>query len=215
MSKSLFASFSSEKEDFFFLPSLARRTALLSVAGLAWAGLRRGAGTAGTLAGAEPAPPLALADDRGGRFDLLRERGRVVLVTFGYTRCPDVCPTILGSLAAALDRLGGEAAGMRTVFVTLDPLRDTAAVLRPYLAAFAPADGAAPLGLTDAPGRIAQAARDWRVSVRRAAGGAFLDHTAMVAAVAPDGRLRLRYGVSQLGDAGRVAADLHGLLRRA
>lgn len=185
-------------------------------AGLAWAARQGGGYTyTGSPVSSEPAPPLVLADDSGGRFDLAAERGRVVLVYFGYTACPDVCPTTLGTLAQVLDRLGPAGEQVRTVFVTLDPARDTPPVLRDYLANFAGAGGRAPIGLTDQADRIAAAAHAWGVTWRAVSGGAFFDHTSVVTAVAPNGDLRLRYGFSQLGEPGSVARDVRQLLREA
>ncbi len=154
------------------------------------------------------APALVLPDDRGGVFDLAHERGDVVMVTFGYVNCPDVCPMVLGSLADIDARLGADRARVRQVFVTLDPARDTPAALHAFLAQFSPA----PLGLAGSPAATGAAAAAWGVTSRPAAGGAFLDHTALVAVVGPDGRERLRYGVGQLGDPGGVARDIARLL---
>lgn len=185
-----------------------------AAAGIGWVSWRPGATRfAGTPVVRMPAPKLALADDVGGRFELARQRGRVVLVYFGYTTCPDVCPTTLAAIADATARLGAGAALVRTVFVTLDPTRDTPGVLRAYLANFVPAGGAAPIGLTDSAPRIAAAARDWGVTWKYSGGGRFIDHSSVVNAVAPDGTLRLRYGFSQLDDSAAFAGDLTALLR--
>ena len=183
-------------------------TALLTM--LIWHG---DAPYGGSILAGDAAPPLRLADDDGGHFDLAQQHGHIVLVTFGYTHCPDVCPTILSDLSAATAQLGADAAQVRTVFVTIDPARDTPMHLHDYLANFFTPPGDQPLGLTDTPGQTAAAARAWGVAIRRSAGGAFFDHTAMVAAVGPDGRLRLRYGFSQLQDASAVANDLWRLIR--
>lgn len=163
---------------------------------------------AGTPVATRPVIPLSLPDDEGSRFDLSHRRGEVVLVYFGYTHCPDVCPTILGLIADALQELGPDSRRVLPVFVTLDPRRDTAPILREYLANFAPP----PLGLTADPGAIAAAARDWGISWRPAEGGAYIDHSAVVTAVGPDGRVRLRYGFSQLQNRHAVANDLRHLL---
>ncbi len=163
---------------------------------------------AGSAAWDAPAPPLHLADDRGGVFDLASRRGGVTLVYFGYTACPDVCPTTLGDLERVWPYLGDDAASVRVVFVTLDPARDTPAALHDYLANFAPA----PLGLTGAPDAIAAAARAWGITWYPAEDGRFIDHTSVVAVVGPDGRLRLRYGFSQLGDPQAIARDLRRVL---
>jgi protein SCO1 len=194
---------------------LLRAGVLASAAGIALWGFGRSAHTyayRGTPTAPRPAPPLALADDAGGLFDLSQHRGEVVLVYFGYTHCPDVCPTTLIRMAAALTRLGGDARRVQSVFVTLDPRRDTASALREYLANFTTNGVPAPIGLTSSPAAIASAAQDWGVTWRPAEGGAFIDHTSVIAAVAPDGRLRLRYSFSQIGDAGAVARDLAHLL---
>jgi protein SCO1 len=153
-------------------------------------------------------PSLVLPDDRGGRFDLAAHRGEIVLVYFGYTHCPDVCPATLNLLDAVSERLGADRRRVEQVFVTLDPRRDTPELLRTYLSNFDPV----PVGLTGSPEAIAGAARAWGVTWRPAEGGAFIDHTSLVTVVGPDGRERLRYGFSQLGDPAAVARDLIHIL---
>lgn len=71
-------------------------------------------------------------------FDLSAESGRVVVVYFGYIHCPDICPATLGNLAALLEDLGDEAIGLRVVFITVDPERDTLPALAEYLSGFDP-----------------------------------------------------------------------------
>jgi len=164
---------------------------------------------AGTPVAARPVIALSLPDDRGGRFDLSRHSGQVVLVYFGYTHCPDTCPTTLGRIADTMHDLGPDARRVLAVFVTLDPARDTAPVLRTYLANFDPP----PLGLTADPAAIASAATDWGVAWRFADGGRYIDHTSVVIVVGPDGHVRLRYGFSQLHDGSILAADIRHLLR--
>jgi protein SCO1/2 len=155
-----------------------------------------------------PAPPLALFDDRGERFDLMRHRGGVVVVYFGYTHCPDICPGTLALLQAVWHELGTDADRVEWVFVTLDPSRDTADVLREFLSQFNPV----PMGLTGTPAEISTTASAWGVTVRSAEEGAYFDHTSLVAAVGPDGRERLRYGFGQLGDTAAVARDIKQIL---
>lgn len=166
----------------------------------------------GTPIAAVPAPPLNLPDDDGGRFNISDQRGSVVLVYFGYAHCPDVCPATLGQMADVLTTLGHDAAHVRSVFVTLDPNRDTPPLLRQYLSNFTWSHGRVPLGLTGSPHAVAAAARAWGVSWRPAEGGAFIDHTSVVTAVGPDGRLRLRYGFSQMANIRAVALDIRHLL---
>ncbi|HVY16178.1 MAG TPA: SCO family protein [Rhodopila sp.] len=163
---------------------------------------------AGTPDTRQPVIPLALPDDQGGQFDLSRHRGQVVMIYFGYTHCPDVCPTTLGVMADAMRDLGPDAPRVLPVFVTLDPKRDTAAALHVYLANFDPP----PLGLSAGPAATAAAAKDWDIAWRFADGGAFIDHSSVVTVVGPDGRVRLRYGFSQLQDGRVLANDLRHLL---
>jgi protein SCO1 len=151
---------------------------------------------------------LVLPNDRGGTFDLAAHRGEIVLVYFGYTHCPDVCPETLNRLDAVWEHLGPDRHRVEEVFVTLDPRRDTPELLRAYLSYFDPA----PIGLTGSPEAVAAAARAWGVTWRPAKGGAFIDHTSLVAVIGPDGRERLRYGFSQLGDPAAVARDLRHIL---
>jgi len=150
------------------------------------------------------APALRLTDDTGRPFDLTELRGRVVLVYFGYTSCPDVCPTTLGAMQAVWAHLGAERDRFRLVFVSLDPAHDSARVLHEYLANFMPA----PLGLTGSEADIAEAAKAWGIEWRRAADARFIDHASVVQVVGPDGGMRLRFGYSQITDPQAVAHDL-------
>jgi protein SCO1/2 len=86
-------------------------------------------------------------------------RGKIVILYFGYTHCPDECPTTLANLAAALQRLGGAAKDVRVVFVTVDPMRDTLPVLKSYVNAFSPEID----GLRGSADAIATLARRYRV----------------------------------------------------
>jgi len=153
-----------------------------------------------TGAGAR-APVLAQAPDAavGGDFvlrspsgplSLSSYRGKVVLIYFGYTYCPDVCPTSLASMAQALSALtAAELAQVGGLFISLDPARDTMEVLQAYAPFFHPAI----VGLTGSPGEIAQVARQYgvRYMERRSDGGApyTIDHSSAIYVVAPDGKL--------------------------
>jgi protein SCO1/2 len=140
---------------------------------------------------AGPAPSLdGLVDTTGHPFSLDALRGRVVLVNFGYTHCPDVCPTTLAIgrevLRARPDQVG-------VVFVTVDPERDTPAALASYLRFFE-----APIvGLTGSPDRIGSVTAAWGVTAifgeRDAAGNYPVTHSAGTYVVDPDGRLRYLY----------------------
>jgi protein SCO1 len=107
-------------------------------------------------------PPLSLtmtrADD-GKRVSAADYRGKIVLLYFGYTQCPDECPTTLANLARILHRLGRQARAVRVLFVTVDPKRDTAPVLSAYVRNFAPQIE----GLRGTPDELAALARRYRV----------------------------------------------------
>ncbi|WP_242539993.1 SCO family protein [Trinickia mobilis] len=169
-----------------------------------YAVLGRKAEFEGTPVAARRAPELALPDDDGRAFTLPSLRGRAVLVYFGYTHCPDVCPTTLAALHPIFDQLGAQAAHVQVLFVTLDPQRDTPALLQAYLAAFTPT----PLGLTGTPKQVAEAARAWGIHWRSAETGRFIDHTSVVTLVDPEGRIRVRYGYAQLADPRAMAHDI-------
>ncbi|MBW4048022.1 MAG: SCO family protein [Proteobacteria bacterium] len=168
----------------------------------------------GTSLTAERAPDFSgLLDTQGRRFSWRAERGRAVLVFFGYTHCPDVCPLTLSALRQSLDRIGPLRRNVRVIFVSLDPIRDTPAVLRAYLDAFIP-DA---VGLRGSLQDVAQSARQWGISWRRVNathGDYWIDHTAAVTLVGPRGHLRARYGYGQLADPAWLAADLHAMLAR-
>lgn len=90
----------------------------------------------GAIDSPKPAPDFTLLDQNNQPFSLSEQRDSVVLLFFGFTNCPDVCPTTLADLAAARQRLGAEANKVRIVMVSVDPKRDTPAQLKSYLAKF-------------------------------------------------------------------------------
>ncbi len=159
-----------------------------------------GGGWHGAVAGiAVPRPSFVLTDTGGHRYDFARATaGRATLLFFGYTHCPDVCPTTMADLAAARQVAGPAiAAKVTVVFVTTDPARDTPAVLRRWLAQF----DAGFVGLTGTQAQINAAQRAVGVpialadpAVRAGAGPAYLvSHASQVLGVGPDDRVRVRY----------------------
>lgn len=151
-----------------------------------------GAGTAET-AGTGPAIPIGgpftLTDHAGVQRRDTDFRGRHLLVAFGYTACPDVCPLQLDTLVAALAALGPLADRLQPVFVTIDPAADTPEALRRYLADFDPRI----LGLTGTEARIRDVARAYRVHRRRvrtspdATAATLIDHGSLTYLMGPDG----------------------------
>lgn len=141
----------------------------------------------------ERAPALRLADSTGRPFDLGALRDTVVLVFFGYTHCPDVCPTTLLDWKKAADSLGADAARVRFVFVSVDPERDTPALTQRYAARFSPAI----TGLTGTRAEIDALLRGWKLSAFRDPSAAdsstiyFMSHPSQVFVVDGAGQLRL------------------------
>jgi protein SCO1/2 len=139
------------------------------------------------LAGRAAVPAsFALQEVRGGAVKTARDHGRWSLVFFGYTHCPDFCPTALTTAGGALHALGPDAGRVRMVFVTLDPARDTPGIMVDYLQAFDPRIE----GLTGNPEQIAAAAASFKVyfSKRELPGGDYsIDHTAAFWLLDPEG----------------------------
>jgi protein SCO1 len=132
--------------------------------------------------------PFALTDQNGRRVTDKDFAGRFMLIYFGYTFCPDVCPTELNTMALALDKLGTRVR-IVPVFITIDPARDTPGALKAYLASF----GSDFVGLTGSDDEIAAVAKAYRVYYKKAEGtddGTYLmDHTSLLYLVGPDGKL--------------------------
>jgi protein SCO1/2 len=135
----------------------------------------------------QPAPPLALTDQDGQLFSLESLRGRPVLLFFGYTHCPDVCPTTIGTVTEVLGQVGY---GPRAVFTSIDPERDDVAAMKSYLQYLHPAF----MALTGSPADIRTMADAWGVKYAKietgSAGGYAMAHTADTYLVDAQGRLR-------------------------
>lgn len=161
--------------------------------------------TAPASAGNE-AVDFSLIDHEGKPFQLRDQRGRVVLVFFGYTLCPDVCPIELAHMATAIKRLGSDSARVRGLFVTVDPEHDTPEVLSRYVSFF----DSALVGLTGSKEQIAAAAKQFRVVYRkntRSSSQYTLDHTANLFVIDRHGKL------STIVPFGFPATHIENLLR--
>ncbi len=133
--------------------------------------------------------PFTLVDHDGKARGDGDFKGEHLLIYFGYTYCPDVCPTALSDMALALDELGDEAAKVRPLLITVDPSRDTPERLKSYVANFHPRL----VGLTGSEQAVAAVAKAYRVyfakSNTEAAPGEYLmDHTSIIYLMSPDGR---------------------------
>ena len=148
------------------------------------------------ITGAEYARSLALTDPDGQARTLADYKGKVVVVFFGYTQCPDVCPTTMAELAEVKRQLGADGARVQGIFVTVDPERDTAALLKAYVANFGPDI----VGLRGTPDQIKAAAKEFKVFYNKVPGKTdtsyTVDHTAGSYVFDAQGKVRLftRYG---------------------
>jgi protein SCO1/2 len=159
-----------------------------------------------------PVPEFALSDQHGQAFRFGEQRGRVVLVFFGYTRCPDVCPLTLATFRDVAAQLGPEASKVRFVFVTVDPEQDTAAFLERYLRLFNPDF----IGLTGSPDALKPVyeffgASFRKVEVPNSAVGYLMAHSVNVAVI--DRRGRWRLNIAHSAAAGDIVHDVRQLLR--
>ena len=118
---------------------------------------------AGVFEPPRAAPELPLQASNGGKLSLASYRGKVVLLGFGFTSCPAVCPTTLAVLAQARKRLGAQGGQVQVVYVTVDPERDTAARMRAYLGGFDPTF----VGGTGTPAQLASVRKDYGVMAER------------------------------------------------
>lgn len=142
----------------------------------------------------KPAADFALTSQDGREFRLSRERGKVVALWFGYTFCPDVCPTTLAELTQARERLGNDGQRFRILFVTVDPARDTPARLREYSNAF----GGGFTALTGPADQLAQIRKAYGVVAEKrvvadTSATYLIDHSAFVYIVDPAGQLRVMF----------------------
>jgi protein SCO1 len=176
-------------------PPPARGVPRLAIVGLVAAVLLIAAATALLLTGRGGAGasgiggPFALIDGDNKTVTDKDFRGKFMLVYFGYSFCPDVCPTTLNEIAEAMDKLGPTSARVQPIFITVDPRRDTPAVIKQYASAFTPKL----LGLTGSPEQIAQVAKEYRVyyAEHRTGPGPndySMDHSSILYLMGPDGQ---------------------------
>jgi len=155
---------------------------------------------------------FSLLDPDGKVRTLADFKGKVVVMFFGYTQCPDICPTTLTEMQQVMSILGPQSDKVQVLFVTVDPQRDTAAILKQYVPAFDPRF----LGLLPADdAALEKVAKDFKIYYKKVPGispGSYtMDHTAGSYAFDPDGRLRLYIKHAQGPET--LAHDLKELLK--
>jgi protein SCO1/2 len=165
------------------------------------------------VTGADYAKDFQLSDHNGQLRSLKDFKGKLVVVFFGYTQCPDVCPTSMAELAEIKKSLGADGDRLQGIFITVDPQRDTPALLKAYMANFDPSF----LALVPTPEQLAAVAKDFKVYYKKVDGSTptsyTMDHSAGSYVYDTQGRLRLyaRYG----GGVAPLLGDLKILLKQA
>jgi protein SCO1/2 len=166
----------------------------------------------GLVVGADVGGPFTLTDQDGRPFGLADLAGSYALVYFGYTFCPDVCPTELGKMAAAIDMLGLASDNVTPVLITIDPVRDSVEVLHDYVPLFHERS----VGLTGTEDEIRDVARRYRVFYRKVDAAEttdyLMDHSSFIYLIAPDGRVvaMFNYGTDAAAIADAIRRHMKG-----
>jgi protein SCO1 len=189
--------------------------ALILVVGLSpiiWRAIRPYAFHGMILQSPTKATNFTLTGQNGQPVSLSDFEGKVVLLYFGYTTCPDVCPTTLAGIHQALTLLGDQAKNVQLLMITVDPERDTQQVMSEYTVHF----DSSFIGLTGTPEQIAEVATYYGIYYEKQEGdsaiGYLVDHTATVTAIDKDGYLRVVFPFGTTAE--DIAADLDYLLKR-
>jgi protein SCO1 len=196
-----------------------RTARILVAAGAFVAGLVLCAAVALLLMGRGEGPSMPQVAAIGGPFSLTDQNGRTVtdqdfkgrpfLVFFGFTHCPDICPTTLFEISEIFKKLGPAGDRARALFITVDPERDTPAAIKDYLSSFDPRI----VGVTGDDAAIAAVAKAYRAYFKRvplAEGGYTMDHTAIIYLMGKDGRFVTPFSLKRTNDA--AAAELRKYL---
>lgn len=162
------------------------------------------------VTGGEMGGPLRLTDHDGRPRSLADFRGKAVVVVFGFTHCPDICPTTLADMARAVRELGDRGRDVQVLFVTVDPQRDTAELLRQYVPAFHPSF----IGLRGSEAEVAAVTQDFKVYANQRPGKTpesyTVDHSAQSFVFDREGRVRLLLPPNMASSA--IASDLRLIL---
>ena len=196
-----------------------RTARILVAAGAFAAGLVLCIAVVMLVTGRGGAPSLPQVASIGGPFSLTDQNGRTVtdqdfkgrpfLVFFGFTHCPDICPTTMFEISEIIRKLGPDGDGVRALFITVDPERDTPAALKDYVSSFDPRI----VAVTGDEAAIAAVAKAYRAYYKRmplAEGGYTMDHTAIIYLMGKDGRFVTPFSLKRTTDA--AAAELRKYL---
>jgi protein SCO1/2 len=155
--------------------------------------------------------PIKLTDQDGKAFDSASLAGKPYTVFFGFTHCPDACPTTLSEIARTEDEIGASAKELTTLFVTVDPERDTPAVLKDYISNFS----GNTIALSGTPEQVAEVAKSYRVYYKKVPtsdGGYTMDHTAVLYLMDREGKFADVIAYSEEHD--RYVAKIRKLLEQ-
>jgi protein SCO1/2 len=162
--------------------------------------------------GAEPGGPFTLVNQDGKPVDQSVLKGKWSVVFFGYTFCPDFCPTTLTTLGKAMDQLGPKAKDAQVVFITIDPARDTPAAMKSYISSRVFPKNI--LGLTGTQAQVAQVAKGYRVFFQKEGSGSTytMDHSTALYLMDPDGRFHgvIADGLTPQEDARQISEAMQG-----
>ena len=195
------------------LSSISRRRCLLAGAAalaLSACGENKVPFTGIDITGADYATGFSLTDHNGQPRTLADFKGKVVVIFFGFTQCPDVCPTSMTEMAQAKQLLGADGERLQGLFVSIDPERDTPEIMKAYMAAFDPSF----LALYAKPEELPEVAKSFKIYYKKVVGSSpeayTMDHSAGSYVYDPQGRVRLyhRYGTG----AQALADDVKKLL---
>ncbi len=162
----------------------------------------------------QPAYDFELKDQEGKRVKLsdYTKQNKLVFVFFGYTHCPDVCPTALSTLAQVMKYLGDDAKRVQVLFISVDPERDTPEVLKGYVPFFYPTF----VGLTGSEEEIRKVAKEYKAYYRKVEGeskaGYLVDHSATIYLITPNMKIKLLYTPSKQ-EPDKMAEDVKYLLK--
>ncbi len=157
------------------------------------------------------APEFTLTDQEGAKVSLSDFKDKVVLLFFGYTYCPDICPMTMSVMNNIVDQLGDKADQVQVVFVTVDPQRDTVKKLKSYITYY----NENFIGLTGTPQEIDKVADDYNIFYSKeeveSSSGYLMGHNSSVLLITPDGEIFLRYSQNKM-DPASIAADIEKIL---
>ncbi|HWL28000.1 MAG TPA: SCO family protein [Burkholderiaceae bacterium] len=189
---------------------LATAIGAATTAALAGCGPKKAAFIGSDITGTKLGQGMTMVDGSGQTRTLADYKGKVVVVFFGFTQCPDVCPTAMAELAQTMELLGKDAAQVQVLMISVDPERDTPAVLSEYVKAFNPAF----VGLTGTPEQLSKTAKSFKAYYAKSPGATpdqySMDHASSFYIIDKDNEARVL--VSGNAPAKDIASDIRQLI---